>query len=101
MEKVYTMKQMLQKYKLNNWRYLLRQPLTKTQVEMAQDWNTCAIGERIRYEGKIVNEKNLMPEARLLGYDFYLAVCRNEKDRATEILDIIENLPTVWKKSCH
>lgn len=93
------MNQLLQKPKLNQWRHLLQQPLMNTHKDMAKNWNTCAVGERIRREGRnFTKEKDLIPEAKVLGYDFYFAVYRKKNDRAIKILEIIESMSTIWRK---
>jgi len=92
------MDQLLQKPHLSQWRHLVKQPLTSTHKEMAKEWNSCAIGERIRREGRhFTNEKELAPEAKVLGQDFYFAVCRKKNYRALEIIERIENLSTIWQ----
>jgi hypothetical protein len=65
---------------------------------LASDWRFCAIGERIEKEGKLfLKEEDLCPEARVLGYDFYLSLRNHDNKRAYEILEIIEKIPKIWK----
>ena len=85
--------------KLTFWRNLLEQPLEARQKELAYDWKTCAIGERIQKEGKNGKEiDDLSPELKVLGYDFFLAVDNEKKERASEILSMIEEAPSIWKR---
>ena len=84
---------------LNDWRNLLQQPITDTHQGLAGSWESCAIGERVKKEGRIfTNEKDLTLESRCLGYDFYFAIRKEKIERALEILEKIEILPTVWRR---
>ncbi len=66
---------------------------------MSDNWTQCAIGERIRLEGKNLKSiKDLSPEAIKLGYDFSVALQEGDSDRALKIITQIEQLPTIWNK---
>ena len=83
---------------LDHWRHLLDQPLTDTHVGLAGDWEFCAVGERSRKEGKILtSEKELNLESKILGCDFYVSIRKGKVQRAFEIIEQIENIPTIWK----
>ncbi len=59
----------------------------------------CALGERIKIEGReLKNIDELTPEARLLGYDFSVAIQNKDNDAAIEIIEKIEKLPTIWRE---
>ena len=84
--------------KLTFWRNLLEGPLDTNHSELAYNWKTCAIGERIQREGKKSRKiDDLNPELKVLGLDFYLAVDKKKKQRASEILSMIESSPSIWK----
>ena len=87
------------KMKLSFWRNLLEEPLESRHKELAYSWKTCAIGERIQKEGNRDKEiEDLSPELKVLGYDFFIAVDNQKKQRATEILSMIEDAPSIWKQ---
>ncbi len=55
-----------------------------------------ALGERIRIEvNDLQNIDELIPEARLLEYDFSVAIQNRDGDTALEIIEKIEKLPTI------
>ena len=86
------------KMKLSFWRNLLEEPLESRHKELAYNWKTCAVGERIQKEGKCAKKiEDLSPELKVLGYDFFLAVGNKKKQRASEILSMIEDAPSIWK----
>ena len=65
---------------------------------MSDNWTTCAIGERIKIEGKELKElKDLTPEAIKLGYDFSVAMQERNNQKALEVLTKIEQLSTIWR----
>lgn len=85
---------------LDHWRNLLNESITDTHLGLAGSWESCAIGERSRIEGNILTtENNLNLESRCLGYDFYIAIRNGKIERALEILEQIETLPTIWKNT--
>lgn len=91
--------QLLQKMELADWRVLARQPLTQAHQDLSDNWKTCAIGERIRREGRDLKElKEFSPEAIKLGYDFSVAMQERDNQRAREILEKIESLLTIWRE---
>lgn len=57
----------------------------------------CALGERMRVEGWELNINELTPEARLLGYDFSVAIQNGDNDTVIEIIEKIERLKTIWR----
>ena len=97
----YTQKteQLLKKIKLDNWRELIKQEITDQHQDLSDNWKTCAIGERIKKEGRDIKSiKDLSPEAIKLGYDFSVALQERDHQRALEILESIEQLPTIWRE---
>ncbi len=83
---------------LDGWRRLLDQPLTDTHIGLAGDWEFCAMGERSKKEGKVLTrERELNLESRILGYDFYVSIRNGRIQRAFEVIEQIENIPTIWK----
>ena len=83
---------------LIGWRRLLDQPLTDTHIGLAGDWEFCAMGERSKKEGKVLTrERDLNLESRILGYDFYVSIRNGRIQRAFEVIEQIENIPTIWK----
>ena len=57
----------------------------------------CALGERIKIEGKdLQNIDELSPEARLLGYEFSVAIQNIDSDAVIRIIKKIEKLSTIW-----
>lgn len=89
--------QLLKKIQLDNWRQLLNRPLDHSHQDLSDDWKLCALGERIRKEGRDLKDiSELTPEARLLGYEFSVAIQERDSKKALEILEKIERLPTIW-----
>lgn len=77
---------------------MLREQLTQSHQDLSDNWKTCALGERIRLEGRdLTNLKDLSPEAIKLGYDFSVALQERNNDLALEIIEKIEKLPTIWR----
>ena len=96
----YTQKteQILKKFELSHWRDLVREDLEQKHQDLSDNWKTCAIGERIRREGKDLKDlKDLSPDAIKLGYDFSVALQERDNQKATEILTKIEQLPSIWR----
>jgi len=83
---------------LPHWGELLDEPISDLQRKLADDWQTCAIGERILHDGlNFQTPEQLTFEAKLLGMDFAIAINKKNKKRAHEILQMIENIPTIFK----
>lgn len=83
---------------LVQWRQMIQEQLTQKHQDLSDNWKTCALGERIKTEGKdLQNLKDLSPEAIKLGYDFSVALQERNNDLALEIIEKIENLPTIWR----
>lgn len=83
---------------LVQWRQMIQEQLTQKHQDLSDNWKTCALGERIKIEGKdLRNLKDLSPEAIKLGYDFSVALQEQNNDLALEIIEKIENLPTIWR----
>jgi len=56
------------------------------------------VGERSKKEGKVLTrERELNLESRILGYDFYVSIRNGRIQRAFEVIEQIENIPTIWK----
>ncbi|KAF6242788.1 hypothetical protein C6988_06300 [Nitrosopumilus sp. b1] len=89
---------LLQKMELSEWRIRIQKQLEQTHQEMSDDWKMCAIGERIKLEGKELESiKDLSPEAIKLGYDFSVALQERDNQKALEIIEKIELLDTIWR----
>jgi hypothetical protein len=96
----YTQKteQLLKKMELPQWRGIVQRKLGQEQQDMSDNWKTCAIGERIKMEGKdLTKVKDLSPEAIRLGYEFSVAMQNRDNQAAIEILTKIEGLETIWR----
>lgn len=90
--------QLIKKMELSQWRSMLQDAITQNHQELSDNWKTCALGERIRVEGRdLTNLKELSPEAIKLGYDFSVALQERNNDLAIEIIEKIEKLPTIWR----
>jgi hypothetical protein len=88
----------LDKIELSDWRQRLREPLTVSEHTLSNNWKSCALGERMKKEGRDLDRvKDLTPEAVKLGFDFATAVKRRDSSTALEILEQIERLPTIWR----
>lgn len=89
---------LIEKMTLTNWRKQVANELGSEQQTMSDNWKMCAIGERIRIEGKDLESiKDLSPEAIKLGYDFSVAMQEKDNEKALEIITKIEKLPTIWR----
>jgi len=90
--------QLFNKIKLTQWRNRLQDQLNHEHQELSDNWKMCALGERIRIEGNdLQNIDELTPEAKLLGYDFSIAIQNRDGDAALKIIEKIEKLPTIWR----
>ncbi len=84
----------LERMELNDWRQRLRGPLTYREQSLSDNWKYCALGERIKREGRDLDKvKDLTPEAIKLGLSCATAVKRSDSTAALEILEQIEKLP--------
>lgn len=89
---------LIEKMTLAHWRKQVQNELGQEHQEMSDNWKMCAIGERIRMEGKDLESiKDLSPEAIKLGYDFSVAMQEKDNEKALEIITKIEQLPTIWR----
>ena len=98
----YTQKteQILKKFELTQWRAFTQGNLYQKHQDLSDNWKTCAIGERIKMEGKTLNSlKDLSPDAIKLGYDFSVAIQERDNEKAIEILTKLEQLPNIWRNS--
>ena len=92
------MELLIKKFDLVDWRKKVKENLSKQNQELSDNWLNCAIGERMRIEGRFLeNVKDLTPEAIKLGYDFSIAVDERDNDEALQIIEKIEKLPTIWR----
>ena len=67
--------QLIKKMELADWRKKIQGQLTQEHQELSDNWKMCALGERIKIEGRdLENIKDLSPEAIKLGYDFSVAI---------------------------
>lgn len=88
----------LDRIELNDWRQRLQEPLTYREQSLSDNWKYCALGERIKREGRDLDKvKDLTPEAIKLGFSFATAVKRRDSTAALEILEQIEKLPSIWR----
>lgn len=82
--------EILGKIELTDWRRLLREPLTGAEHDLSDNWKSCALGERMKREGRDLDKvKDLTPEAVKLGFDFATAAKRRDSTAALEILEKI------------
>ena len=89
---------LIKKMKLTNWRQHVQEELNQSHQDMSDNWKICAIGERIRIEGRDLSSiKDLTPEAIQLGYDFSIAMQERDNQKALEIITKIEKLDTIWR----
>jgi CYTH domain-containing protein len=96
----YTQKteRLVKKLELAEWRQMVQKQLSQRHQDLSDNWKTCALGERVRIEGRdLKNLKELSPEAIKLGYDFSVALQERNNDLALEIIEKIEKLPTIWR----
>ena len=92
------MELLIKKFDLTDWRKKVKENLSKQNQELSDNWLNCAIGERMRIEGRFLeNVKDLTPEAIKLGYDFSIAIDERDNDEALQIIEKIEKLPTIWR----
>ena len=92
------MELLIKKFDLADWRKKVKENLPKQNQELSDNWLNCAIGERMRIEGRFLEKvKDLTPEAIKLGYDFSIAVDERDNDEALQIIEKIEKLPTIWR----
>ena len=90
--------QLLEKFELVHWRQLAQEKLGQKHQDLSDNWKNCAIGERIRLEGRDLSSvKDLSPEAIKLGYDFSVALQERNNEKALEIITKIEQLTTIWR----
>jgi hypothetical protein len=90
--------QLIKRCPLSNWHILLDEPISDVQRKLADDWQTCAIGERICRDGlNFQTPEQLTFEAKLLGMDFAIAINKKNKKRAHKVLQMIESVPFVFK----
>ena len=89
---------LIEKMTLTNWRNQVQTELGQEHQDMSDNWKMCAIGERIRIEGRDLESiKDLSPEAIQLGYDFSIAMQEKDNQKALEIITKIEQLSTIWR----
>ena len=89
----------LELVELRDWRQKLSQPLTHNEQSLSDNWKSCALGERIKKEGRdLESVKDLTPDAIKLGFEFASAIKRRDSTMALEILERIERLPSIWRK---
>ena len=89
--------QLIKKLELTQWRKSLQEKINQNHQDLSDNWKMCALGERMKVEGReLKNINELTPEARLLGYDFSVAIQNGDNDAAIEIIEKIEKLPTIW-----
>ncbi len=90
--------QILQKFELLHWRQLVQKKLEQKHQDLSDNWKNCAIGERIRLEGRNPNSiKDPSPGAIKLGCDFSVAMQEQNNEKALEIITKTEQLPTIWR----
>ena len=83
---------------LTNWRKNVQEELGKEHQDLSDNWKMCAIGERIKIEGRELESiKDLSPEAIRLGYEFSVAMQERNNEKALEIITKIEQLSTIWR----
>ncbi len=96
----YTQKteQLLKKMELKHWQELFKEWLDQKHQDLSDNWMTCAIGERIQLEGRVLKDlKDLTPEAIKFGYDFSVIMQEHYNPKAFETLTKIEQLHTIWR----
>jgi len=83
---------------LLEWCSRIQQKLTENHQSLSDDWKTCALGERIKIEGRELESiKDLSPEAIKLGYDFSVTLKERNNDLALEIIERMEKMSTIWR----
>ena len=86
------------KFELLEWRDRIKENLDKRHQNLSDNWLSCALGERMKLEGKFLkNIKELSPEAIKLGYDFSIAMQERDNVSALRIINEIESLHTIWR----
>ena len=89
---------LIEKMTLTNWRKQVQSELGQEHQDISDNWKMCAIGERIRIEGRDLESiKDLSPESINLGYAFSVAMQERDNEKALEIITKIEQLPTIWR----
>lgn len=89
---------LIKKLELTQWRKSLQEKINQNHQDLSDNWKMCALGERMKVEGReLQNINELTPEARLLGYDFSVAIQNGDNDAAIDIIEKIEKLPTIWR----
>ena len=89
---------LIKEMRLTNWRQHIQENLNQSHQDMSDNWKMCAIGERIRIEGRDLSSiKDLSPEAIQLGYDFSIAMQERDNQKALDIITKIEKLDTIWR----
>jgi hypothetical protein len=89
---------LIKEMRLTNWRQHIQEKLNQSHQDLSDNWKMCAIGERIRIEGRDLSSiKDLSPEAIQLGYDFSIAMQERDSHKALEIITKIEKLNTIWR----
>ena len=93
---------LIEKMTLTHWREHVQNELGSEHQSMSDNWKMCAIGERIKLEGKDLESiKDLSPDAIKLGYDFSVAMQEKDNQKALEIITKIEQLTTIWNDEKH
>ena len=89
---------LISKMTLTHWRRQIQSDLGPEHQDMSDNWKMCAIGERIRIEGRDLKSiKYLSPDAIQLGYEFSVSMQERDNEKALEIITKIEQLPTIWR----
>jgi hypothetical protein len=89
--------ELISKMALTHWRRQIQSGLGQEHQDMSDNWKMCAIGERIRIEGRDLKSiKDLSPDAIQLGYEFSVSMQEKDNEKALEIITKIEQLPTIW-----
>ena len=88
----------LRKFELLEWRNMVKESLDEKHQNLSDNWLSCALGERMKLEGKFLkNIKDLSPAAIKLGYDFSIAMQERDNVSALHIINEIELLSTIWR----
>ena len=90
--------QLINKIELIQWQNLLQAQINYEHQELSDNWEMCALGERIRIErNNLQNIDGLDPKARLLGYNFSTDIQDRDDDIEFEIIKKIEKFLTIWR----
>ena len=55
--------QLIKKFELTQWRFRLQEKINQNHQDLSDNWKMCALGERIKMEGKTLNNiDELTPE---------------------------------------